>query len=93
MNGLALVVALFGVATGAVGCYFAVRRDWLQATGSLAIPAAALLNMITEGPHSRAEDLAKFAATAILMVIFIAAFAVHRRRARSVSHQRAGRSL
>jgi hypothetical protein len=93
MDSQALVTALFGVAIGAISYHFVARRDWWRATGSLAIPAAALLNLITEGPHSRDEDLVKFAATATLMVIFVVASAVHHRRARSVPDQPVGRSL
>lgn len=93
MDSQALVTGLFGVAIGAIGCYFVVRRDWWRATGSLAIPAAALLNLITEGPHSRSEDLVKFAATATLMVVFVVAITVHHRRARSVPDRPAGSNL
>jgi hypothetical protein len=86
-------VVLFGVAIGEIGYHFVVRHDWWRAAGSLAIPAAALLNLITEGPHSRAEDLAKFAATATLMVILVVAITIRHRRARSVPDRPAGRSL
>ena len=89
MDRQALITALFGVAVGAMGCYSLFRRAWWRATGSLAIGAAALLNLITEGPHSSGEDLAKFAATSMLMLIFIAAAIVYWRRARSVPDRRA----
>ena len=84
MDRQALITALFGVAIGATGCYLLVRRDWWRATGGLALGLAALLNLITEGPHSPGEDLAKFTVTAGLMVIFVVAVVVHQRRARSV---------
>jgi ABC-type Mn2+/Zn2+ transport system permease subunit len=83
MDTQALITALFGVAIGAIGCYLLVRRDWWLASSFLAIGAAALLNMITEGPHSRGEDLVKFAATACLMVISVVAGVVHQRRHRT----------
>lgn len=84
MDRQALIAALFGVAIGAVGCYFLIGRDWWRATGGLALGAAALLNLITEGTRSLAEDVAKFGATAGLMVIFVVAVVVHQRRPRSV---------
>jgi len=84
MDRQALITALFGVAIGAIGCYYLLRSDWWSATAWLAIGAAALLNLITEGRHSRGEDLVKFAATASLMVIFVVAVVVHHRRARFV---------
>jgi drug/metabolite transporter (DMT)-like permease len=93
MDSQALVTALLGVATGAIGCYFGVRRDWWRAIASLAIPAAALLNLITEGPHSRNENLVKFAATATLMAVFVVAITVRHRRARSLPDRPAGRNL
>jgi dihydrofolate reductase len=80
MDRQALITALSGVALGAVGGYFLIRRDWWRATGSLALGAAALLNLITEGARSPGEDLAKFAATAGLMAIFIVALFVHQGR-------------
>jgi hypothetical protein len=83
MDTQALVTALFGVAIGAIGCYLLVRREWWRATSFLAIGAAALLNLITEGAHSPREDLAKSAATAGLAVIFVLALVVHARRLRS----------
>jgi hypothetical protein len=82
MDRQALITALFGVATGAVGCHFLIRRDWFRATGALALGAAALLNLITEGTHSPSEDLAKDAVTAGLMVIFVVAVLLHQRLAR-----------
>jgi hypothetical protein len=93
MDRQALIAALFGVAVGVIGGYFLVRRDWWRATGTLAIGAAALLNLITEGNQSRYEDLVKLAATASLMVIFVGAVVVHHRRARSVPDRPANRSL
>ena len=83
MDRQALITSLFGIAIGAIGCYFLGKRDWWRATSSLAIGAAALLNLITEGPHSPGEDLAKYAATGSLMVIFSIALVIHHRRARS----------
>ena len=78
----ALVIALFGVAIGAIGCYLLVRREWWRATGFLAIGVAALLNLTTEGPHSPREDLAKSAATAVLAGIFVVALVAHARQLR-----------
>jgi drug/metabolite transporter (DMT)-like permease len=84
VDSQALVTALFGVATGAIGSYLLlVKRDRWRATAALALLAAALLNLITEGPHSPGEDLAKFTATAILMAIFVVATVVPQRRTRS----------
>jgi len=90
MDRQALITALFGVAIGAVGCRFLLRRDWWRATGWLALGAAALLNLITEGPHSQRANFVKDAATATLMVIFVMAVVVHQRRARSAPDRPAG---
>lgn len=76
---------------GAMGCYHLVRRAWWPSVGVLAIGAEVLLNLITEGPHSPAENLAKFAASGVLMVIFAVAAIVYRRRARSAPDQQANR--
>jgi hypothetical protein len=84
MDRQALITALLGVAIGAFSCHFLVRRDWWHATGGLAVGAAALLNLITEGPHSPGEDLAKDAITIGLMVIFVVSVVVQQHRARSV---------
>jgi hypothetical protein len=76
MDSQALITALFGAAIGAIGCYFLVGRHWWRAAGLLAIGSAALLNMITEGPHSPGEDTLKWVATVSFMVIFAVALAV-----------------
>jgi hypothetical protein len=80
----ALVTALFGFVVGVVGCYFLVRRAWWPTAGWMAIGAAALLNLITEGSRPPGENLARFAATGTLLVIFALAAIIHWRRARSV---------
>jgi hypothetical protein len=59
-----------------------IAKRWSRATASLAIGSAALLNLITEGPHSPVEDLVKLVATGSLMVIFVVAFVVQQRCAR-----------
>jgi len=83
MDRQALTTGLFGVAIGSIGCYLLVRRYWWRATGWLALGAAALLNMITEGSHSPGEDLVKVAVTAGLMLIFVVTV-VHLRHARAM---------
>jgi hypothetical protein len=80
----ALVTGLFGVGIGAIGCRFLVIRDWWRATGWLALGAAALLNMITEGPRSPGEDLIRVAATMGLMAVFVVTGVVHLAHARSM---------
>jgi hypothetical protein len=80
----ALITALFSAGIGAIGCRFLARRDWWRAAGWLALGAAALLNMITEGPHSPGEDLVKVAVTVGLMAIFVVTAVVHLAHARSV---------
>jgi uncharacterized membrane protein YccC len=82
MDRQALLSGLFGIAIGAMGCYCLVRRAWLRAAGVLALGAAALLNMITEGPHSPAEDLVKWVVTTGLLVIFAVAVVADGRSAR-----------
>lgn len=84
MDRQVLIAALFGVVIGALGCYLVIRRSWWRLAGSLAIGAAALLNLIAEGPHSRNEDAAKWAVTGGLLVIFAGAMLVHQVRARSL---------
>ncbi len=91
MDRQALVTGLFGVIIGAIGWHFLVRRVWWRATGSLAFGAAALLNMITEGPHSPGEDLVKLAVTMGLLVIFVVTAVVYQHRARSVRDRPATR--
>ena len=83
MDRQALIAGLLGAAVGTIGCYFLVRRDWWRAIGWLAVGAAALLSMITEGSHSPGEDLVKDAVTMGLMVIFVVTLVVSQRHARS----------
>jgi hypothetical protein len=89
MDRQALVTALFGIAIGALGYYLLIRRSWWRLAGWLAIGAAALLNLATEGPHSPTEDAIKWAATGGLFVIFAVAMLAHQRRARSVPERAA----
>jgi hypothetical protein len=68
MDARVLVAALFGTAIGAAVSYCLVKRDWLGAGGVLSIGAAALLGIVTEGNHSRAEHSAVFAASMSLIL-------------------------
>ncbi len=92
MDRQALVTAVFGAAIGALGCYLLVKRSWWRAIGALAIGGAALLNLVTEGAHSRGEDTVKFAATGILMALFVVACVSARRRSARSPLRQSGRS-
>ena len=85
MDAQALVAALFGAAIGAAVCYFLVKRDWLGAGGVLSIGAAALLGIVTEGNHSRAEHSAVFAASISLVLCFAISAVLRARRLRKRS--------
>jgi hypothetical protein len=92
MDVQALVAGLFGAGIGAGVCYLLVRRDWLAASGGLAIGAAALLSIIAEGDRSRGEHTVVFAVTMGLMLYFAVIAVVRQRRARSVPHPSATHS-
>jgi hypothetical protein len=59
-------------------------HDWLTASGSLAIGAAALLGVITEGNRSRSEHSIVFAVSMTLALYFVVTAVVRQRRRGSV---------
>jgi hypothetical protein len=81
MDPTALITAV-SAAIGAFGCYCLVRRDWSRAAGLLALGAADLLNLISEGTRSPGEKSVVFYTQVGLVVIFLVAFFAGQRRSR-----------
>jgi hypothetical protein len=79
MGGQALAAGIFGAAVGAAACRLIIRRDWLTASGAVAIGIAVLLGTVTEGNRSHAEHTAVFAITMCLLVYFAVAVAAGQR--------------
>lgn len=61
-------------------CNFSRRRDWWPASGVLAIGAAALLKITTQGDASNAEASVIFAVSMGLLAWCVVTFAVRQRR-------------
>jgi len=82
MDAQALVAALVGAATWAAVCYRAGKREWWAASGLLAIGAAALLSIVTEGNRSHFEHSVVFYVSVSLILWFAIAVVVHQARIR-----------
>lgn len=80
MDDQALIAAVFGTAIGAGACYLFLRRDWLATGGLLAIGAASVLGVITEGNRSHAEHTVVFVVTMGLIVCYGVSVGVRQRR-------------
>jgi hypothetical protein len=87
MDAKALVAALAGTAIGAAVCYRLAKREWWAVSSVLAIGAAGLLGIVTEGNNSHVEHSVVFYVSVSLILWFTIAFFVHqagvRRRSRS----------
>jgi hypothetical protein len=87
MEVQALIAGVLGLGIGAAICYLLVRRDWLAATGALAVGATALLAIVTEGNRSHSEHSIVFAVSVSLILYFAVTAVIRQRRARSDKRQ------
>ena len=82
MNAQALEAALIGATMGAAVCYQAIKRGWWAASGMLAMGAAVLLGVVTQG-HIRhlGHSVVFYVAMSLILWSAVASF-MHQARVR-----------
>jgi hypothetical protein len=88
MNAQALEAALMGATMGAAVCYLAIKRGWWAASGMLAMGAAVLLAIVTQGHISHLGHSVVFYVAMGLILWFAIAFFMHQARVRRRSGSR-----
>jgi hypothetical protein len=71
MDGKALAAGIFSAVMGALAVYQAVKHRRWEASGTAAFGCGALLNIVAEGNHSRAEHNVVFAVSLILLAYYM----------------------
>jgi hypothetical protein len=79
VDSQAVIAAIWGAVLGSTVCRLSSRREWLTASGVLAIGVAVLLPILTTGNRSRAEHTTIFVVMLSTTVYFLATVVIRQR--------------